>query len=176
MQDVRIKIFIVLLSAAFTASSFIPEPNPSKPVTVYIFLSESCPICQSYTVTLKELYKKYHPKNINFIGVFPNYDSHPDSIKAFRKKYSIPFGLVADKKSALTSHFKAAITPEVFVENAEKQVLYSGRIDDAFYSLGKRRNVITSNDLEQALNAIVTGQEIKPNKTEAVGCLITVSE
>jgi peroxiredoxin len=166
-------LFLPILILCIAA---VPLKNSQKPVTVYIFLSESCPICQSYTVTLNELYKKYHAKNIDFIGVFPDYDSNRDSLIAFRKKYSIPFGLVTDKKGALTTHFNATITPEVFVENSEKEILYSGRIDDAFVAPGKRRNIISSNDLDDALNAIATHKEITARRTEAVGCLIMVSK
>ncbi|MFL5764475.1 MAG: redoxin family protein [Bacteroidia bacterium] len=169
-----IRLLFFLFAAILIAA--VPEKSSQKPVTVYVFLSESCPICQSYTITLKDLYRKYHPKNVNFIGVFPNYDSDPDSVAAFRKKYNIPFGLVTDKNGALTKHFKATITPEVFVENSGRLVLYSGRIDDAFYSLGKRRNVVSTHDLDDALNAITAGQKLKPQNTEAVGCLITVSK
>src|SRR3954468_14679795 len=113
MQHTRTKIFLFLSCVIIAATGFIPKSIPSKPVTVYIFLSGSCPICQNYTVTLNALYKKYHPQNINFIGVFPDDDVEADSIVAFKKKYFIPFGLVPDKKAALTKHFNATITPEV---------------------------------------------------------------
>ena len=175
MKDFKIKILLVA-SFILCSFAFTQKATPQKPITVYIFLSETCPICQSYTLTLKDLYKKYKDKEVTFIGVFPNYYADSDQVKKFKAEYSIPFGLVVDGKSALTKHFSATITPEVFVENAEHQVLYSGRIDDSFYSLGKRRKVITSNDLDDALNSIVNNQKIKSTKTQAVGCIITTSK
>jgi thiol-disulfide isomerase/thioredoxin len=176
MQTKNLRTFLILLCITIAFSGFILPKAAQKPITVYIFLSESCPICQSYTVTLKELYKKYHPQNVNFIGVFPNYYTEADSILTFKKKYSIPFGLVTDKKAALTRHFNATVTPEVFVEGPDKELLYSGRIDDSFYALGKRRNVITSTDLDLALHSILNGKQPETKRTEAVGCLISISK
>ena len=64
----------------------------------------------------------------------------------------------------------------MFVVSADKKVVYSGRIDDTFYALGKRRNVITTTELSDALAEIISGKSIKTPKTQAVGCIITSSK
>lgn len=174
LKTLRTVFFTILLSGF---SSFIfSQTIIIKKLTVYIFLSEICPICQSYTLPLKELYKKYSPKEIRFIGVFPNYYAHVDSIASFKNKYNIPFELFIDQNAKLTTRLGATITPEVFIESFENKILYSGRIDDSFVALGKRRKVITSNDLDDALNCILTNKEIKLKKTQAIGCIIRVSK
>lgn len=170
------KTLLAILFAILNLSSFSQKPTAAKPITVYVFLSETCPICQSYTLTLKNLYKEYSSKNVRFVGVFPNYYSTQKSIDEFRKTYSIPFELVPDKKWTLTAHFNAAITPEVFVETADKKILYAGRIDDSFYSLGKRRTIITSTELADALKEITSGKTVTTTKTQAVGCIISRSK
>src|SRR6218665_1422637 len=156
--------------------SFSQKPTTEKPVTVYVFLSETCPICQSYTLTLKNLYKEYSNKNVRFVGVFPNYYSTQKSIDEFRKTYSIPFELVLDKKWTLIERFSASITPEAFIETPDKKIVYAGRIDDSFYSLGKRRTVITSTELADALKEITSGKTVTTKKTQAVGCIISRSK
>lgn len=169
-------IIILLFSFLIIGlSGFIPK-TITQDTTVYAFLSESCPICQSYTLTLKQLYTKYKSKHIRIVGVFPNYYSTQKSVDEFKKKYAVPFDLIIDKKGELTKHFKASITPEVFVESPTKKLLYSGRIDDSFYALGKRRQVITSTELADAIEEIVSGKLIKTAKTQAVGCIITSSK
>ncbi len=175
MQDIRIKTFVIVTLAMMLASSFTSK-TPPQDTTVYAFLSETCPICQSYTLSLKQLDTKYKSKHIRIVGVFPNYYSTQKSIDEFKKKYAVPFDLIIDKKGELTKHFKASITPEVFVESPIKKLLYSGRIDDSFYALGKRRQVITSTELADAIEEIVSGKPIKITKTQAVGCIITTSK
>jgi len=175
MKNISHKI-VFFLSVLILGLCGFTQKSPPKETTVYIFLSETCPICQSYTLTLKELYTKYSNKSVKFIGVFPNYYADLDSIQAFKNKYIIPFDLIIDKNAELTKRFGATITPEVFIENEEHLILYSGRIDDSFYSIGKRRKLITSSDLGDALAAITENQKIKPYKTQAVGCIINLSE
>ncbi|MCW3086223.1 MAG: hypothetical protein JWP12_3589 [Bacteroidetes bacterium] len=186
MQDTRIKMktiamFIVFVS--FFASASIAQKNPaskidsvSEQLKVYVFLSETCPICQSYTLTLKTLSEKYSSKNVVFLLVFPDYYSGADSVNAFIKKYNLPFFPIVNSAKELAKEFNATITPEVFVQDAKGKILYSGRIDDSFYSLGKRRTVISSNDLDDALQAITGKQKVKNARTQAVGCIISLSE
>jgi thiol-disulfide isomerase/thioredoxin len=159
-------ILLLFFTGAFAQNK---TNNPSKTVA-YIFLSETCPICQSYTLTLKELSAKY--PSVEFIGIFPNYYSNHEDIEEFKKKYSIPFTLMLDKNGALSKKLNAAITPEVFVINDNK-LLYSGRIDDSFYAVGKRRTTKTSSELDDALLQITRHEKVKTPKTQAVGCLIT---
>jgi peroxiredoxin len=176
MQNIGIKILFITAFIVLNVSNFAQKAPVIKEVTVYVFLSETCPICESYTLTLKALYSRYSSKSVKFIGVFPNHYSDEKGLSEFKKKYAIPFDLVLDKKNVLTKRLKASITPEVFVEDADKKIIYSGRIDDSFYAIGKRRNVITSNDLELALEAIASGKAPVQCKTQAVGCIISSSK
>ncbi len=144
--------------------------------TVYFFLSETCPACQSYTLKMKELYTKYSAKGISFLAVFPNYFSTDLTIKEFKKKYGIEFKCTKDVNGNLLTKCKATITPEVFVANQSGEVVYSGRIDDAFFTVGKRRKVVSTNELEEAIVACINGKAIFNKKTQAVGCLISTKE
>ena len=176
MLDIRFKILLIISLVVVLASSFTTKIT-TQDTTVYAFLSETCPICQSYTLTLKQLDTKYKSKHIRIVGVFPNYYSTQKSLAEFKKKYAIPFVLLLDKNGEIAKHFNASITPEVFVVGGpDKKLLYSGRIDDSFYALGKRRQVITSTELADAIEEIVSGKPIKTVKTQAVGCIISTSK
>jgi peroxiredoxin len=163
-------IFIVI----FGVTSFAQIKTTR--VTVYVFLSETCPICQSYTFTLKDLYLQYKDRNIQFVGVFPNYYSTEKSIADFKEKYAIPFDLILDKNGSIVRHFNATITPEVFVESSDKKIIYSGRIDDSFYAVGKKRTIVTSSELANVLYMIAGNSPVTINNTTAVGCIIDSSE
>jgi peroxiredoxin len=144
--------------------------------TVYIFLSDVCPICQSYTLPLKKLYESYKDKGISFIGLFPNEGVSKKDVSEFRKTYDIPFDLQLDKEAVLAKKFRATITPEVFVEGKPGVILYTGRIDDSFYAVGKRRNSISTHELEDALAQITSKQKVTNPRTQAVGCIISSSK
>ena len=75
-------------------------------LTVYVFLSETCPICKNQTYSLRELYKKYHPLSVGFVAVFPNLiNSTAETIEKFGRKYQLKFPLVRDEEQASTKKF-----------------------------------------------------------------------
>ncbi|MCB2379698.1 redoxin domain-containing protein [Hymenobacter sp. BT635] len=153
------------------------RPQASKPApkaTVYVFLSDTCPICQTATLTLRQLHAAYAPQGVQFVGVFPDQELRPADLILFGKQYKLPFPLRLDEHQILTRRFQARITPEVVVTAADgRTVLYQGRIDDSYVRLGQRRMVIKNHELQDALAAIVAGRPVAPARTEAVGCFIT---
>ena len=92
---------------------------------------------------------------------------------AFKEKYNIPFDLVFDKDQVLTKRFNATITPEVGVYQVdEEKIIYRGRIDNSYFRVGKKRNVVTSNELKHVLNCIKNDKPVLIKWKEAIGCFI----
>lgn len=146
----------------------------NKGLTVYIFLAETCPICQSVSIELKKLDEQYKQLNVKFVGIFPdNALSNEKTRIAFGKKYGLTFPLNGDSGQVLTNKFQAEITPEVVVEDNESHtILYRGKIDNSFASLGKRRTVLTEHYLRDAIGNWVIGKKTVISKTKAIGCII----
>lgn len=144
-----------------------------KRAFVMLFLSPECPLCQSYSLTIKQLHGKYKGKGVEFIAIVPGTEYDLLKIVSYRNGYGlkeIPFYL--DPKYAFSKQIKATITPEVFVLNEKNQLVYSGRIDNWAYELGKKRAVITEHDLENVLVNLTGNKKFKPYQTKAVGCFI----
>lgn len=143
-------------------------------ISVYVFLSETCPICQNQTLTLRQLYTSYAQKGVSFTGLFPNEEfSTPESIAKFGKKYKLEFELKGDEGQKMVSRFGASITPQVYVvRNSTQEVLYQGRIDNGFEGIGKKRQVITAFYLRDALESILNSLPVAVKQTQPVGCYI----
>ena len=143
-------------------------------IMVYVFLSETCPICQNQTLSLSDLNDDFEKKGIKIVGIFPNTEmSDSASILKFKKKYKQNFDVQLDVNQVLTSKLQATITPQVFVINKSTQdILYEGKVDNSFERVGKRRQIITEFYLRDALTQIVQNQCVTQKKTEAVGCFI----
>jgi len=140
--------------------------------TALIFLSPECPLCQNYTVTIDRIQKDFDEKDVAFYGVVSGDFYSQSDIKGFLIKYDLDLPIILDPEFKLANYYKAEITPEAFLiaENGESQ--YQGAIDNWAISLGQKRQTITERYLEDALNAHLTGGEINPKKTKAVGCFI----
>ena len=75
----------------------------------------------------------------------PNLSSKPNQIETFKEKYQIPFELETDYCHKKREEFEATVTPEVIVYNESKeQLIYKGRIDDAYARVGKRKRMTTT--------------------------------
>jgi hypothetical protein len=165
------QLFLVLLLGLSAVSNLQSQSKDS--ITVYIFLLEDCVISQNYTLPLKKLYEQYAPKGIAFLGVFPNRISNERTIAAFKNTYQLPFEMKYDYFQTLTKSLNATVTPEVVVFNHNsKTVLYSGRIDNTYVRVGQRRQVITTSELEDALEATLLHQPITVAQTQPIGCYI----
>ena len=140
---------------------------------VYIFLEEDCRISQFYTNSLNNLHRQFANEHITFTGVFPSPTTKKNDIEGFKEKYKIPFDLVFDDQQVLTKKFGATITPEVVVYQPEQEkVIYKGRIDNSYFRVGKRRNVVTTNELKHVLSCIKNNRPVKISWKEAIGCYI----
>mgnify|MGYP000601080722 CR=1 FL=1 len=168
-----LKYFSSILYLFFLFSSFlIPEKDR---VVVYIFLGEECVISQHYTLQLRALHEQFVDKNIEFKGYFPNPNSTMETVDAFKEKYQVPFDIKLDKAQLQMMKFGVQVTPEVVVFKPETQeVLYQGRIDNTYFQVGKRRRVTTTFELKDALIAIQNNKKIAVEKTEVIGCFITL--
>lgn len=145
----------------------------TSPLTVYIFLHESCRISQYYTLILRELHQQYGSKDVQFKGIFPNQSTTAKDMQTFKEKYNLSFPMVFDKDQQLTQELGATITPEVIVVNSNTQaILYKGRIDNTYYRVGKRRQITTTYELKEVLEKAKNGKLLVYTTEQAIGCYI----
>lgn len=152
--------------------AFMLNEKPSAKARAYYFLSPECPLCQSYSLTIRNLHREFQEQNVEMIGIIPGADFSAAAIAEYKIKYKIPIQLLVDEQLLLVNKYKATITPEVVVVNTQGKVLYQGRIDNWAYELGKKRKVITEHNLRDALKSILNNQPVKIKVTKAVGCYI----
>lgn len=162
----------LLLIISLCCLSFIVKASDS--ISVYIFLLESCQICQNQTAEINDIYQKYAASGIEFIGIFPNNEfSTQEGIDSFQTKYGLSFPLKFDPNQEIANQYQASITPEVVVvRNSDQTILYRGKIDNSYERVGIRRSVTTEFYLKNALNQILENKEITTPQTSAVGCFI----
>lgn len=145
-------------------------------IVVKLFLLEDCVICQSYSLKINDLVDNFGDK-VSFQGYFPNFSSKKEEIASFKEKYKIDFDLKTDYFKSVSKKYNITVTPEVVVVNETKnEILYRGRIDDEFVTIGKRRRVVTTNELYDALLSIANNEEIRIKETQAVGCFINYND
>ncbi len=167
-QDLKQSFNLVTLEGNNITLSLCNESSH----TVVVLLLPDCPACQTYSRTLNQLHTSYRKSSVEFYGIFPGHFSSLEEMKDYRQRYKIGFPLLHDPDKKLVKALHGTTAPEVFVCNKRGEVVYSGRIDDWMYALGKKRSVITRHDLKEAIDALVNGKKIEVSRTVPIGCII----
>lgn len=143
---------------------------------IVIFTCNTCPVANAYEQRIIELNTKYSKLDYPVIAVNPNDPgAQPgDSFekmqeRATEKGYAFPYLL--DPDHLVTKRFGATKTPHVFIlqkTSAGNRVSYIGAIDNDTEGTNTGR----TNYVEEAVNALATGQKPATSTTKAVGCAI----
>ncbi|MFI5194481.1 MAG: redoxin domain-containing protein [Chitinophagales bacterium] len=142
-----------------------------KKLIAVVFLSPECPLCQNYTLVLNRLQARFG-KDLDIVGIFPGKSNSISDCKAFQAKYNIRFLLLTDTLKSLVKILGAKITPEVFLLDREKSLLYHGAIDDWVAALGKQKRKATENYLEDGIEEHLKGVSVKIKEAKPIGCFI----
>ncbi len=146
-----------------------------KSIRAYVILAEDCPICNYMGKTLSEVAETYKDQ-LEFYAVFPVKRSNYKTINTFKNKYGLEaYESILDSDQALTRKLQATVTPEVIITDDSDNVLYRGRINDAYTAPGKRKMKHPSRELERNITAAINGQLIEQPWPKAIGCFITFS-
>ncbi len=141
--------------------------------SVYIFVAEKCPISIYMAKPLQEAYKKFG-NQVDFYAVFPMKNSTQKSADKFLKEYGLSeFKIKLDYYQGFSKKLEATITPEAVVLNDLGEVVYRGRISDAYRAPGKMKHGPRKNEMVQVLDNLINGMAISKPWANAVGCYIT---
>ena len=148
------------------------ELSPARTATVLVFISTECPYSNRSAPEIQRVMARFQPKGVRFWLVYPNGLETPAIISAHLKGFGYPNLALRDPAHALVKIAHSQVTPEAAVFNRNGALVYRGRIDDRFVSLGKERPTPTKRDLEEALTATLAGKPVNPPSTQAFGCFI----
>jgi peroxiredoxin len=142
-----------------------------KPVVVVVFTCNSCPVASSYEDRLISFARKYSGNDGKVALVAVNVNTVPedrlDKMTERAKEKGFNFPYVYDKTQKLARDFGAEYTPEFFVLNKERKVVYMGAMDD-----NSTVAQVKMNYLEPATEAALRGEKAAKGETMARGCKI----
>jgi peroxiredoxin/mono/diheme cytochrome c family protein len=142
-----------------------------KKAVVLIFMGTECPLVNLYLIPLKQLHDEFKNQGVQFLGVNSNTQDTLDMMAQQIRTHNIPFPVWKDSGHKLADLLGAKRTPEVFLLDQQRRVVYQGRIDDRF-GVGYQRAAPTRRDLAEALRETLAGKPVSVARTEAPGCLI----
>ncbi len=141
---------------------------------VIMFICNHCPYVLHINEALVKLSKEYLEKEICFIGISSNDiekypQDGPDEMKRHAMMQAYPFPYLYDETQEVAKAYDAACTPDFYVFDEDKKLVYRGRFDDSRPNSGIK---LTGRDLRQALDAILNKSEIPNLQFPSMGCNI----
>src|SRR5438105_6601044 len=135
--------------------------------TVLIFIATKCPVSNAYNDRMEKLAEDYKIKGFNVIGINSNNTEPASEVKSHAAEKHLAFTILKDDGNKIADRLGANHTPEAYVIDASGKMDYHGRIDNSQNTAN-----ITSNDLRDALDALLVGKPIQKTTSLAFGCSI----
>lgn len=137
-----------------------------------IFSCNTCPYVVAWEDRYNDIAEQCKANNIGLVVVNSNEAKRDDadSYEAMQKKakaMKYKFYYAVDTNHELADAFGATKTPDVFLFNGDLELVYKGAIDDS-----KEIGEVEEPYLMNAMANMISGTEINPNSTKAIGCSI----
>jgi peroxiredoxin len=131
-----------------------------------------CPYVQAWEGRMIDLQREYGDRGVRIVAVNSNdATTHPedsfDEMKARAEREGFNFDYLYDESQDIARALGSERTPEVFLINRDRRLVYHGAIDDA-----REQNAVSQRYLRDALEAVVEGREPDVADTPAVGCTV----
>ncbi|MFC1622145.1 thioredoxin family protein [Patescibacteria group bacterium] len=137
-------------------------------VLVIMFICNHCPYVIHVKNELVRIGNDYSDKSVGIIGINSN-DPDYDSSDSFEnmKNEDYPFPYAFDETQEVAKAYKAACTPDIYVFDQERKLVYRGQLDD---SRPGNNIPVTGIDLRNAIDAVLEGKEVDLNQKPSSGC------
>ncbi len=162
----------------------LPEPATGKTVSLsgvdgargllVVFLSNHCPFVKHLADHFAGLAAEYQARGVAVVGINANdVVNYPDDSPAkmvdevARRGYTFPY--LFDETQAVAKAYRAACTPDFFLFDADRRLVYRGQYDGSRPSLDVP---VTGSDLRAALDTVLAGDAPPAEQVPSLGCNI----
>lgn len=141
-----------------------------KKTLVVMFICNHCPYVIHVKKEIIRIANDYMDKSVGFIGINsndPNYDIS-DSFENMKQE-NYPFPYAFDETQEIAKAYNAVCTPDIYLFDKNRELIYRGQIDDSRPGNGKE---LTGKDLREALNSVLKGKSVFKDQKPSSGCNI----
>ncbi len=135
-------------------------------------LCAHCPFVQHVNGELAQLGRDYAGRGLGIVAISSNDadvypDDAPDGLRAQATQHGFTFPYLYDETQGIARAFHAACTPEFFLFDAEKNLVYRGQLDGSRPGNGI---AVDGRDLRTAIDRLLAGKPIPAEQVPSVGC------
>jgi peroxiredoxin len=179
---------------ALTASTMLPLGSPAPdfrlpdtegrpvarddfndaPALLVAFICNHCPYVKHVRHGLADLAREYAARGAAIVGISANDalaypDDSPANMAREKAEADYVFPYLYDETQEVAHAYRAACTPDFFLFDAARRLVYRGQMDD---SRPGNNLPVTGRDLRAALDAVLAGRPVSDQQKPSIGCNI----
>jgi peroxiredoxin len=146
----------------------------SAPALAVFFICNHCPFVKHIQAGLAQFARDYQARGAAIVAISANdAQNYPEDSPAKMAKeaksarYTFPY--LYDESQAVAKAYQAACTPDIFLFDAARKLVYRGQFDDSRPGNGLP---VTGRDLRAALDAVLAGKPVDGRQVPSIGCNI----
>ena len=144
-----------------------------KKALMVMFICAHCPYVVHVGRELARIGKDYADKSLGILAIsandIENYpEDAPDKLKAIALKFGFSFPFCFDESQAVAKAYTAACTPDFFLFDENRGLVYRGQLDDS----RPGRGTPNGRDLRLAIDAVLSGTPVDSDQKPSTGCNI----
>jgi len=151
-----------------------PKTFQDKAGLLVMFICRHCPYVVHVQEELTKLGREYQDTDLGILGVSSNdaagYPADaPPRLQEMAEQLDWQFPYCYDETQGVAKAFTAACTPDFFVFDGQRCLVYRGQLDGSRPGNGQP---VTGQDLRGALNAVLAGKPVNSQQRPSAGCNI----
>ncbi len=162
------------LSDVVSGKTISLDTFADKKALLVMFICRHCPFVKHVQTQLAQIGKDYADADVGIVAISANDavnypDDAPDKLKEMAQQLGFTFPFSYDESQGTAKAYTAACTPDFFLFDADRQLVYRGQLDD---SRPSNDQPVTGKDLRAALDAVLASQPVNPDQKPSIGCNI----
>lgn len=139
-----------------------------------VFMCNHCPYVKYISSGLAAFGRDYQGKGLAMVGINANDaskypDDSPEKMVDEVRAAGYTFPYLYDESQGAAKAYRAACTPDFFLFDKARRLVYRGQFDDSRPNNGIP---VTGKDLRAAADAVLTGKAVSPDQNPSIGCNI----
>jgi peroxiredoxin len=139
-----------------------------------MFICNHCPFVIHVRDEITRITGEYGDRGVTVVGINSNsVETHPqdgpDKMKELAEEVGWAFPFLFDPSQQVAKAYRAACTPDFFLFDGDRKLVYRGQLDDSRPSTDIP---VTGKDLRTALDRLLAGEPIPADQKPSMGCNI----
>jgi hypothetical protein len=139
-----------------------------------MFICPHCPFVKHVNTGLANLGHDYAASDLAIVAISSNDvaqcpEDGPEGLAQQARDFGFPFPYCFDETQDVARAYHAACTPDIFLFDAARKLVYRGQLDD---SRPSNQIPVTGADLRAAIDATLAGKPVPAAQKPSIGCNI----